>query len=136
MVRPWRAVWERVQHLAAVTRAGLAHIPGVTVRDVGQVQCGIVSFSVEGCSAGAPAVAAALRAARVNVWTSKVCFNTRLEFEGRDMPQVGPVADTVHRVIYRVVKLLFSGKIASCDAASTICPALASGSSASVGTLL
>ena len=105
VVRPWRAAWERVQHLAAVLRGGLTAIPAVTVRDVGQVQCGIVSFSVDGCGAGA--VQAALRERRVNVWTSKVCFNTRLEFEGRDMPQVRPVADIARHVIQRISNLLF-----------------------------
>jgi selenocysteine lyase/cysteine desulfurase len=59
----------------------LENLDGVTVRDVGEVQCGIVSFSVEGVEAGK--VREALRGRGVNVWTSKVSNNTRLEWEGR-----------------------------------------------------
>ncbi len=42
----------RVQNLAALLREGLAEVEGVTVRDLGRVRCGIVSFTCEGHSAG------------------------------------------------------------------------------------
>lgn len=45
------AIWERVSALARGMRARLSAIPGVQVRDVGQVQCGIVSFTAEGWDA-------------------------------------------------------------------------------------
>lgn len=75
------ATWERVRHLAGTLREGLEGVDGVAVRDVGEVRCGIVSFSVEG--AGAGEVREALREREVNVWTSKVRNNTRLEWEER-----------------------------------------------------
>ncbi|MGH6929277.1 MAG: aminotransferase class V-fold PLP-dependent enzyme, partial [Dongiaceae bacterium] len=42
------SIWERVQRLAGQLRAGLSAIPGVTVRDIGKVQGGIVTFTIEG----------------------------------------------------------------------------------------
>ena len=38
---------ERVFHLAALTRSHLSEIPQVEIRDLGETQCGIVSFSVD-----------------------------------------------------------------------------------------
>ena len=40
--------WPYIQTLAEALRGRLAEVPGVTVRDVGQVRCGIVSFTLEG----------------------------------------------------------------------------------------
>jgi selenocysteine lyase/cysteine desulfurase len=58
------AVADRARQL----RAGLARVPGVTVRDIGRDHCGIVTFTVEGRPAAA--VAEALAAARVTVTVS------------------------------------------------------------------
>ena len=56
---------ERVAALADGLRGRLAAIPGVTVRDLGRVRCGIVSFTIDGVD---PAAAqAALRAQGINV---------------------------------------------------------------------
>lgn len=44
-------IWERVQDLADRFRKELNDIPGVTVRDIGIIKCGIVTFTVEGKSA-------------------------------------------------------------------------------------
>lgn len=44
-------IWERVQDLADRFRKELNDIPGVTVRDIGKIKCGIVTFTVEGKSA-------------------------------------------------------------------------------------
>jgi len=41
-------IWQRVQYIACYLRTQLAAIDGVTVHDKGDVQCGIVTFSVSG----------------------------------------------------------------------------------------
>ncbi len=40
-------IWERIQHLANQLRSGLSDIPGITVRDLGEVQSGIVTFTTD-----------------------------------------------------------------------------------------
>jgi cysteine desulfurase/selenocysteine lyase len=42
------AIWERIQMLASMTRALLDDIDGVSVRDLGAVKGGIVTFEIEG----------------------------------------------------------------------------------------
>ena len=73
--------WERTRALASAMREELAKIPKVTVRDVGRTKCGIVTFDVDGV--GVAEIRARLHDAGVNVWTSRVCNNTRMEWEGR-----------------------------------------------------
>ncbi len=41
-------IWARIQWLAAYTRAELRMIPGITVHDMGDQQCGIITFSADG----------------------------------------------------------------------------------------
>lgn len=41
-------IWQRIQHLANLMRQQLRNIKGVTVHDIGEQQCGNVTFSVEG----------------------------------------------------------------------------------------
>jgi cysteine desulfurase/selenocysteine lyase len=41
-------IWERVQSLGAMTRELLGEIDGITVKDLGAVKCGIVTFEVDG----------------------------------------------------------------------------------------
>jgi selenocysteine lyase/cysteine desulfurase len=47
-----KKIEHRVQSLAALLRERLAEVKGVTVRDLGRVRCGIVTFTYEGHSAG------------------------------------------------------------------------------------
>jgi selenocysteine lyase/cysteine desulfurase len=47
-----KRIERRVQHLAALLREQLADIKGVTVRDLGRVRCGIVTFTCNGHSPG------------------------------------------------------------------------------------
>jgi selenocysteine lyase/cysteine desulfurase len=76
------AIWRRVSDLAAQLRSALRALPGVTVHDLGQVQCGVVSFTVAGHEARA--LRDALRARRINVSTSSL-LSTRLDMTARGL---------------------------------------------------
>ncbi len=76
------ATWGRVRDLAASLRAQLAAIPGVTVRDIGAEQCGIVTFTVAGQVPDDVQRACAAR--RINVSTTSV-LGTRLDMEARGL---------------------------------------------------
>jgi selenocysteine lyase/cysteine desulfurase len=78
------AIWDRVQSLASRLRAELTAIPGVTVRDIGAVQCGIVTFTVDGV--GASEIQQALAARAMNVTTSTVS-STRFDMEARNLSE-------------------------------------------------
>ena len=76
------AIYVRVTGLADTLRAGLAAIPGVTVRDLGAEQCGIVTFTKDGM---APAqIQRALAAQKINIAVSPRNF-TRLDMDARDL---------------------------------------------------
>ncbi|HET9221820.1 MAG TPA: aminotransferase class V-fold PLP-dependent enzyme [Roseiflexaceae bacterium] len=76
------AIWSSVSEQAARLRSALQALPGVTVHDLGQVQCGIVSFTVAGHDARA--VREALLAQQINVSTSSL-FSTRLDMAARGL---------------------------------------------------
>jgi cysteine desulfurase/selenocysteine lyase len=85
------AIWDRVQNLASQLRAGLRAIPRVTVTDVGDVKCGIVTFTVAGLAADA--VKGALAAQAINVTISTVS-STRFDMEARGLSEI--VRASVH----------------------------------------
>src|SRR5215212_7251109 len=85
------AIRDRVQSLASTLRAELQEIPGVTVRDIGAEQCGIVTFTVDGMRA--QAVQQALAGRSINVTTSTVA-STRFDMEARGLNEV--VRASVH----------------------------------------
>jgi selenocysteine lyase/cysteine desulfurase len=85
------SIWHRVRSIAAVLRARLAEIPGVTVCDRGQVQCGIVSFLCQ--DLGPEAVKAALARERINVSVSDAAW-TRIDMDARGIPAL--VRASVH----------------------------------------
>ena len=62
------SVWERVQALAASLRERLRSLDGVTVVDQGEIQCGIVTFTVEALRLAD--IKASLRLRRINVVVS------------------------------------------------------------------
>jgi len=81
----------RIVALADGLRGRLDAIPGVTVRDLGRVRCGIVSFTIDGVD---PAAAqAALRAQGINVWVA-VRPHTLLEMTARGLERM--VRASVH----------------------------------------
>jgi len=84
-------IWTRVQALAETLRTRLAAVPGVSVRDLGVVRGGIVSFTVRGVDAAR--VKAALRAASINVTVSPA-RGTLLDMRARGLSEV--VRASVH----------------------------------------
>ena len=78
-------IWARVQERAETLRVRLAAVPGVTVRDLGVVRGGIVSFTVGGVDAAR--VKATLRAARINVTVSPA-RGTLLDMRARGLSEV------------------------------------------------
>jgi selenocysteine lyase/cysteine desulfurase len=82
--RGWgmEAIWSRVSDLASYLRTALRALPGVMIHDLGEVQCGIVSFTVAGHDARA--VRDALGAQRINVSTSSL-LSTRLDMTARGL---------------------------------------------------
>jgi selenocysteine lyase/cysteine desulfurase len=85
------AIWERIQALAATLREGLRAIARVTVRDRGAVQCGIVTFTVDGCHPAA--IQAGLAAQHINV-TYSPATSTLLDMRARRLESV--VRASVH----------------------------------------
>ena len=84
-------IWERIQVLAGALRDGLSPIPGVEVRDIGRVQCGIVTFTLE--DVDALDIKAALATRRINVSVSNPS-STLLDASRRNLPPV--VRASVH----------------------------------------
>lgn len=84
-------VWQRIQPLAERLRQELNAIPGVTVRDLGQVRCGLVTFDVEGRDASE--IRDELARHPINV-SSSLLPSTRLDMEERGI--TGLVRSSVH----------------------------------------
>jgi selenocysteine lyase/cysteine desulfurase len=85
------AIAARIQGLAASLREQLALLPGVTVHDIGQQRCGIVTFAVAGSEP--EQIQRLFAAQQINVTTSTV-FSTRLDMEQRGIKAV--VRASVH----------------------------------------
>ncbi len=85
------AGWRRIQALASGLRERINAIPGGMVRDLGQQQCGIVSFTLDGIEANA--IKERLAEHRINVTTSTV-FSTRFDMTARGIDQL--VRASVH----------------------------------------
>lgn len=85
------AIEARVQHLASMLRKQLRTLPGVQVHDVGQQQCGIVTFSAYQQSAAA--IQNQLRAQGINVSVA-VPSSTLLDASARNLPEM--VRASVH----------------------------------------
>jgi selenocysteine lyase/cysteine desulfurase len=86
-----RAIRARITCLADNLRFRLADIPGVIVRDLGAVKCGIVSFTVEGKDPRA--IFQSLQEKSINVSVSGQT-STRLDMESRNL--IGLIRASVH----------------------------------------
>ncbi|MEM7114503.1 MAG: aminotransferase class V-fold PLP-dependent enzyme [Chloroflexota bacterium] len=84
-------IWQRIQHLGNQLRQQLSTIPQVTVRDLGVVKGGIVTFTVDGVAA--ETIKEGLATQKINVTTSTV-FSTRLDMEARNLDML--VRASVH----------------------------------------
>lgn len=78
------AIWARVHYLGELLRVRLAHVPGITVRDLGQTRCGIVTFTHATHDPNALKAALATQHPRINVTTTSP-FGTRLDMEARGL---------------------------------------------------
>jgi cysteine desulfurase / selenocysteine lyase len=85
------AIRERVFGLAETLRAGLREVPGVSVEDLGDVRCGIVTFRMAGIEAGE--IRERLAASRINVSVSDPS-STLLDMRARRIE--GLVRASVH----------------------------------------
>lgn len=79
------AIQARVSALATLLRLKLHTLSGVTVRDLGQMHCGIVSFTMAGSEPSA--IQQALATQQINVTTSGI-GSTRLDMEARGLKVV------------------------------------------------
>jgi cysteine desulfurase / selenocysteine lyase len=79
------AIWRRVKSLAYQLRTQLSPLPGVIVRDRGIIQCGIVTFTIEGLEP--EKIKRKLAALNINVSVS-VVESTRLDMEARGLTSV------------------------------------------------
>jgi selenocysteine lyase/cysteine desulfurase len=79
------AISARVTELAARLREQLGSVPGLTLRDLGTEQCGIVTFTVDGIDPHD--LAARLRADAINISVSTIDF-ARFDFESRGLDAV------------------------------------------------
>ena len=79
------SIWARVQLLAANLRSKLQQYPDVTVQDIGEIQSGLVTFSVEGKKVAE--LKAHFTDHAINVSTSTP-FSTRLDAEARQLPDL------------------------------------------------
>jgi cysteine desulfurase / selenocysteine lyase len=85
------SIWQRVAELGESLRTQLGDIPGVTVRDLGEVRCGIVTFTVDGVEAND--LKKRLSRERINV-TASPRSSTLLDSRARGLPDL--VRASVH----------------------------------------
>ncbi len=85
------SIWQRVAALGESLRVRLGDIDGVTVRDLGEVRCGIVTFTVDGVEANE--LKKRLSRERINV-TASPPSSTLLDSRARALPDL--VRASVH----------------------------------------
>jgi cysteine desulfurase / selenocysteine lyase len=86
-------IWKRVQEQADLLRLRLTSIPAVTVRDLGEVRSGIVTFTVDGVNADQ--VVSSLHKQKINTVASTIT-STRFDMEDRGLDSL--VRASVHYI--------------------------------------
>jgi selenocysteine lyase/cysteine desulfurase len=86
-------IWARIQHIATRLRERLSHIEGVTVRDVGAVKSGIVTFTLDSHDPNAIKQTLAAHQPRINV-TTTTFRGTMLDMQARGLTSM--VRASVH----------------------------------------
>ncbi|MEU8227377.1 aminotransferase class V-fold PLP-dependent enzyme [Kribbella sp. NPDC048915] len=79
------SIWQRIRVLGEGLRTALADQRGITVVDQGDLRCGIVTFTMDGCEPRE--LVDKLRRQRINIWHSGV-ESTRLDMERRGLRSV------------------------------------------------
>ena len=79
------AIAARVTALAATLREQLGRVPGLTLHDLGEVQCGIVTFTIDGVD---PYELAARCAARASTSRCRPSTSRVFDFEARGLDAV------------------------------------------------
>jgi len=80
-------MWARIRRLAEDLRTRLAHIHGVSVCDTGAIKSGIVTFTLDACSAQAVERALAMQTRRINVSRTTV-RSTMLDMQARGLQEM------------------------------------------------
>ncbi len=78
-------IWSRIKYLANLLRQRLLLIPGLTLQDLGENQCGLVTFTLENFSA--PAIKKHLAQLNINVTISLQEY-ARLDLESRNIKEL------------------------------------------------
>ena len=78
-------IQERIQHLAALLRKRLSEFDGIAVRDLGQHQCGIVTFTKENESASA--IKQRLASHKINISVTHARY-ARLDLDSRGIKEL------------------------------------------------
>jgi len=103
-----KSIWQRISKLANLFRSQLKTIPKVKLQDLGKIQCGIVSFTVDGIDS--EKIQKKLREKKINVSVSHIS-STLLDMEARKLLNL--VRASIHyynteEEIKRFIKELFS----------------------------
>lgn len=78
-------IWERVSHLAKLLRQQLSEIDQVTVRDLGQEQCGIVTFDMQSIEAKTIVETAKVNNININISPK---YYTLLDMQQRNLHEL------------------------------------------------
>ena len=97
-----------MRELGSVLRTALAEVPGVAVHDLGEVKCGIVTFTKEGCPP--EDMAKALHAQKMNISVSQQT-SAQLDLGPRGLRQVARASVHYYNIEEEIAR--FVGAVAA-----------------------